>query len=44
MPDWELIDIYKGMMPFMYLQAICVLLLYFIPDIVWFLPNLMYGK
>jgi TRAP-type mannitol/chloroaromatic compound transport system permease large subunit len=44
MPDWELIDIYKGMMPFMYLQAVAVLIIYFFPGIVSLLPILMYGK
>ena len=44
MPDWQLIDIYKGMMPFMYLQAVAVLTIYFFPGIVSWLPMLMYGK
>jgi TRAP-type mannitol/chloroaromatic compound transport system permease large subunit len=44
MPDWQLIDIYKGMMPFMYLQAVAVLTIYFFPGIVSLLPILMYGK
>lgn len=43
MPDWTLADIYKGMMPFMFLQAIAVLLLFFFPRIVSYLPDLMYG-
>ncbi len=30
------------MMPFMILQWICVLLIYFFPDIALFLPNLWY--
>ena len=41
-PGWKLWDIYRGMMPFMYLQAACVLLLYFFPAIVLALPNLWY--
>ena len=44
MPDWQLIDIYKGMMPFMYLQALAVAILFFLPEIVSYLPDLMYGK
>src|SRR4029453_7478948 len=34
MPKWELSDIYKGMMPFMILQWIAVLILYFFPQII----------
>jgi tripartite ATP-independent transporter DctM subunit len=44
MPDWELIQIYRGMMPFMILQAVAVAILYFYPQIVFFLPNLAYGR
>jgi TRAP-type mannitol/chloroaromatic compound transport system permease large subunit len=43
MPRWDLLDIYKGMMPFMALQWIGVLILYFFPDIVLVLPNAMFG-
>jgi tripartite ATP-independent transporter DctM subunit len=42
-PAWELWDIYKGMMPFMFLQGLCALILYFFPDIVLALPRLWYG-
>jgi len=41
-PAWDLWQIYRGMMPFMILQWICVLLIYFFPDIALFLPNLWY--
>jgi tripartite ATP-independent transporter DctM subunit len=41
-PAWELLQIYRGMMPFMLLQWACVLLIYFIPDIALYLPNLWY--
>lgn len=41
-PEWQLWDIYKGMMPFMGLQAFGVLLLYLFPQIVMALPNLWY--
>jgi tripartite ATP-independent transporter DctM subunit len=41
-PEWTLWDIYKGMMPFMGLQAVAVLILYFFPQIVTALPNLWY--
>jgi tripartite ATP-independent transporter DctM subunit len=41
-PEWELWDIYKGMMPFMLLQGLCVVILYFFPQIVMTLPTLWY--
>jgi tripartite ATP-independent transporter DctM subunit len=43
MPEWDLLDIYKGMMPFMFLQALAVALLYVFPQIVMWLPNLLFG-
>ena len=43
MPRWDLGDIYKGMMPFMALQWIAVIILYFFPMIILVLPNLMFG-
>jgi len=43
MPKWNLSDIYKGMLPFMALQWIAVLLLYFFPKIVLALPNYFFG-
>jgi TRAP-type mannitol/chloroaromatic compound transport system permease large subunit len=42
MPGWQLWDIYKGMLPFMGLQMICVLILYFFPQTILALPNLWY--
>jgi len=44
MPRWDLGDIYKGMMPFMALQWIAVIILYFFPEIILVLPNLMFGS
>jgi TRAP-type mannitol/chloroaromatic compound transport system permease large subunit len=41
-PEWDLWDIYKGMMPFMLLQGFCVVILYFFPQIVMTLPALWY--
>jgi TRAP-type mannitol/chloroaromatic compound transport system permease large subunit len=41
-PEWDLWDIYRGMMPFMLLQALCVVILYVYPQIVLMLPNLWY--
>ena len=43
MPEWDLIDIYKGMMPFMALQAIAVALLYMFPQIITWLPKALFG-
>ena len=40
MPQWELADIYMGMLPFMGLQWIAVLILYFFPQIVLVLAQL----
>ena len=42
-PDWDLWEIYRGMMPFMILQWMCVLLVYFFPSFALFLPNLWYN-
>jgi len=43
MPRWDLADIYKGMLPFMALQWIAVLILYFFPQIILVLPNMVFG-
>jgi TRAP-type mannitol/chloroaromatic compound transport system permease large subunit len=42
-PSWELIDIYRGMMPFMAIQMLGVSLVYFFPQIVLWLPKLLFG-
>jgi len=42
-PRWDLADIYKGMLPFMALQWIAVITLYFFPQIILTLPNLVFG-
>ncbi len=42
MPDWELLDIYKGMMPFMALQILGVALVYIFPDIALWLPRVLF--
>lgn len=41
-PSWELLDIYKGMMPFMGLQILGVIIIYMFPQIVLWLPNLLF--
>jgi len=43
MPEWELLDIYKGMMPFMALQVVGVAMIYIFPQISLWLPKLMFG-
>jgi tripartite ATP-independent transporter DctM subunit len=43
MPEWTLLEIYRGMLPFMALQALAVLLLYLFPQIVLWLPNRLFG-
>jgi TRAP-type mannitol/chloroaromatic compound transport system permease large subunit len=43
MPEWELLEIYKGMMPFMGLQVLGVAVVYFFPQISLWLPKLMFG-
>ena len=42
-PDWSLAKIYQGMIPFMGLQWLVVFILYFVPQIVLVLPNMMFG-
>ena len=43
-PQWELSDIYKGMMQFMVLQLLGLALLMIFPEIALWLPRLMYGN
>jgi tripartite ATP-independent transporter DctM subunit len=43
MPRWDLAQIYRGMIPFMGLQWIAVLILYFFPQIILVLPNSIFG-
>ena len=43
-PQWDLGDIYKGMMQFMVLQLIGLVLCIIFPQIVMWLPNYIYGK
>ena len=42
MPEWELLDIYKGMMPFMGLQMVGVAVVYFFPPLSLWLPELLF--
>ncbi len=43
-PEWDLKDIYKGMMQFMVIQVIGLLLIIFFPQIALWLPEFIYGK
>ena len=43
-PQWQLSDIYRGMMQFMVLQLFAVLLIALFPALALWLPGVMYGK
>jgi tripartite ATP-independent transporter DctM subunit len=43
-PEWQLDDIYKGMIQFMGLQLLGLMLIIAFPDIALWLPRLIYGK
>ena len=43
-PQWDLGDIYKGMMQFMVLQVVGLALCIVFPQIVMWLPRMMYGE
>ena len=43
-PQWELSDIYKGMLQFMVLQVLGLVLIIIFPQIALWLPTLMYGQ
>ena len=42
-PDWDLKDIYLGMMQFMVIQVIGLILIFVFPQIALWLPNFIYG-
>ena len=42
-PEWDLKDIYYGMMQFMVLQVIGLILIIVFPQIALWLPNYIYG-
>jgi TRAP-type mannitol/chloroaromatic compound transport system permease large subunit len=42
-PQWDLMDIYKGMMQFMVLQLLGLILVIAFPEIVLWLPRTLYG-
>ncbi len=43
-PEWDLKDIYLGMMQFMVLQVIGLIIIIIFPQIVLWLPNVLYGQ
>ena len=43
-PEWDLKDIYLGMMQFMVLQVVGLIIIIVFPKIVLWLPNLLYGQ
>ncbi len=43
-PEWQLNDIYKGMIQFMGLQLLGLILIIIFPEIALWLPQLIYGK
>jgi TRAP-type mannitol/chloroaromatic compound transport system permease large subunit len=43
-PDWDLKDIYKGMVEFMGLQVLGLLLVFFFPTIALWLPKVLFAK
>jgi TRAP-type mannitol/chloroaromatic compound transport system permease large subunit len=43
-PQWQLSDIYKGMLQFMVLQAIGLALVMIFPQLALWLPGVLYGK
>ncbi len=43
-PEWDLKDIYLGMMQFMVIQVIGLVLIFVFPQIALWLPTLIYGE
>jgi tripartite ATP-independent transporter DctM subunit len=39
----QISDIFRGMMPYMLIVILCMVLIYIFPEIVYWLPNLIYG-
>ena len=44
MPEWDLKDIYIGMMQFMVIQLVGLTLIFIFPEIALWLPAYIYGK
>ena len=43
-PEWDLLDIYKGMLQFMAIQLLGLALVFIFPQLALWLPNLIYGQ
>lgn len=43
-PEVQMMDIYRGIIPFVALQIVGIVLIFFFPDIVTYLPNLFFGR
>ena len=43
-PFVHLVQIFRGCMPFLTLVMVAMILIYVFPDLVFYLPNLMYGR
>jgi len=43
-PEWDLKDIYAGMLQFMLIQLIGLALIIIFPQLALWLPNLLYGQ
>ena len=43
-PEWDLADIYKGMLQFMVIQLIGLSLVFIFPQLALWLPNMIYGQ
>jgi TRAP-type mannitol/chloroaromatic compound transport system permease large subunit len=43
-PHVQLSQIFRGMMPYMFIVILCMVILYVFPSVTYFLPNLIYGQ
>jgi TRAP-type mannitol/chloroaromatic compound transport system permease large subunit len=43
-PEVKLTEIFKGCMPFLAMVFVAMILMYTVPDIVYYLPNKLYGS
>jgi TRAP-type mannitol/chloroaromatic compound transport system permease large subunit len=44
-PPWvRLVDIFKGCFPFLIMVFIAMIIMYVFPDVVFWLPDLVYGR
>jgi tripartite ATP-independent transporter DctM subunit len=43
-PHVQITDIFRGMMPYMLIVILCMVLIYIFPQIVYALPNMIYGN